>query len=145
MRVEAGRHQEQLRVEPLDRRHDPLVERQEVLLVAGAGAQWNVHGRVALFVRPAGSGIEGPLVQRDEEHRVVRPEDLLRAVPVMNVVVDDRDSADAVLGLHVTGGDRDVVDEAEAHRGPWPCVMPRRPHQGEGSGLGRLHRNAGCE
>ena len=84
-------------------------------------------------------------MQRDEQHAVVLPEDLLRAVAVMHVVVDDRHAADAMLGLHVTGSDGDVVDETEAHRRPGPGVMPRRPHQGEGAGLGGLDRNAGGE
>jgi hypothetical protein len=61
--VEAGRHQEQVGAELLDRRRDSLVERQEVLVVPGAGAQRNVHGRVALLGRPAGAGVERPLMQ----------------------------------------------------------------------------------
>ena len=63
----------------------------------------------------------------------------------MHVVVDDRHTADAVLRLHVTRSDGNVVDETEAHRSPGPGVMARRPHQGEGAGLGRLDRNAGGE
>jgi hypothetical protein len=63
----------------------------------------------------------------------------------MHVVVDDRHTANAVLGLHVTRSHGNVVDEAKAHRRPRPGVMAWRPHQGEGAGLGGLDRNAGGE
>ena len=48
-----------------------------------------------LLVRPAGAGVERPLVQRDEEDGRVVPEDRLRPVPVVDVPVDDRDPPDA--------------------------------------------------
>ena len=48
----------------------------------------------SLVPGPAGAGIERPLVQRDEEDRVVAAEDRLRAVAVVHVPVDDRDPLD---------------------------------------------------
>ena len=47
--------------------------------------------------------------------RVV-PENVLRAVAVMNVEIDDRDALGAVDRLGMACGDGGVVEEAEAHR-----------------------------
>src|SRR5438876_29778 len=93
-----------------------------------ANAAATRRGRVAMLYPPSSTAAT----------RGALPEDLLRAVSVVDVVVDDRQSADAVRGLHVASSDRDVVDEAEAHRGSRPGVMARGPHHGEAAGLRRL-------
>jgi hypothetical protein len=82
-------------------------------------------------------------VQRDEQHRVISPEDLLRSVAVMNVVVDDRDTF--AVGLHCTRGDRHVVEEAEAHRTVAERVVARWPDEREPAGARRFDRRAGRE
>src|SRR5262245_20334662 len=53
---------------------------------------------------------------RAVHHAAVGPEDVLRAVAVVHVEVDDRGALDAVLSLGVTGGDGGVVEEAKSHR-----------------------------
>jgi hypothetical protein len=55
-------------------------------------------------------------VDRDVEHVRVVPEDRLRAVAVVGVPVDDRDARRAEPLQRVSRGDRNVVEEAEAHR-----------------------------
>ena len=59
-------------------------------------------------------GIERPLVHRHVHHRAVRPEDVLGAVAVMRIPVDDEHAFAAVAQRR--GGHRDVVEQAEAHR-----------------------------
>jgi hypothetical protein len=55
-------------------------------------------------------------VEGNREHRVVSAEDRVRPVPVVDVPVDDRDPLDAESVLCVPRCDRDVAEEAEAHR-----------------------------
>ena len=112
----------------LELRHGRLhgvLERVEVLLVARAGGHRDVQGRVPLLRRPAASGIERPLVERAEEDAVVVPEDRLRAVAVVDVEVDDRDALEAELALRRARRDRDVVEQAEAHRPVGQRVVAR--------------------
>ena len=78
---------------------------------------------------PPVPGPERPLVQRDEENASVVAEERLGAVPVVDVEVDDRDPLEPELGLRVPGRDRDVAEDAEAHR--------RRPRARGGRAAGR--------
>jgi hypothetical protein len=50
----------------------------------------------------------------------------------MDVEIDDRRAADAVCALGVTGGDGDIVEEAEAHRLGDLGMMAGRAHRDEG-------------
>ena len=145
MGVEARRDQHEVGLECPHGRLDALVPGPEVVLVRGAGRQRHVHQRLVLILRPTGAGIERPLVHRDEEHRRVRSKDVLGAVSVVDVPVDDRDPPDTELGLRVTGRDCDVVEEAEAHRPVRRRVVPRRPYQREPIAADRFDRGAGRE
>ena len=80
----------------------------------------------------AGAGIKRHLMGRAIHHGLVRPEDVLRAVAVMDVEIDDRDAVDAVLLLGVARGDGDVVEQAEAHRPRGLGVMAGRARRDEG-------------
>ena len=71
-------------------------------------------------------------MQRDREHRRVVEEDLLGPVAVVHVPVDDRHARDPALALRPAGGDRDVVDEAEAHRRVALGVVAGRAQEHEG-------------
>ena len=66
-------------------------------------------------------------MRRDVEHMRIGFEDVLRAVAVMDVVIDDGDLARAEM-TRVGGGDRYIVEQAEAHRARALGVVPRRPH-----------------
>ena len=70
----------------------------------------------SLVPGPPRPGIERPLVERDEQDRVVAAHDRLGAVAVMDVPVDDRDALDPELGLRVARRDDGVAEDAEAHR-----------------------------
>ncbi len=99
-------------------RQDRDFERLAESVAAVAGAKRGVDDLVVLaaLAERAGAGIERHLVGRGVEHVRVAPEDVLRAVAVMDVEIDDRDALGAVDGLGVARGDRRVVEEAEAHR-----------------------------
>ena len=105
---------------------------------AVAGAQRRVdHGvvRAGLDDR-ARAGKQRHLVGRAIHHRFVGPENLLRAVAVMHVEIDDRGTRDAVLLLRVARRDGDVVEQAKAHRPRGLGVMAGRARGDEG--VGRL-------
>ena len=82
-------------------------------------------------------------MERDEEHAVVVPEDVLRPVAVVDVPIEDRDALEAELGLREAGGDGDVVEEAEAHGLAGECMVARRTHEREAAALDGLDRAAG--
>ena len=75
-------------------------------------------------------GIQRVLVERDVRDPRVGVEDVLGAVAVMGVVVDDQHPL-APIGER-RGGDRDVVDQAEPHRARRRGVVARRADREEG-------------
>ena len=80
-----------------------------------------------------------------EEDRVVTGDDVLGAVAVMHVPVDDRDAMQPELRLCPACGDRHVVEQAEPHRPFALGVVPRRPGECESAKTYRLDRSAGRE
>lgn len=73
------------------------------------------------------------LVDAEIEDRRVLEEDVLRAVAVVDVPVDDEDLPHTVPRLEVPGRDGRVVEEAEPHPHVPPRVVPRRPDGAEGA------------
>ena len=61
---------------------------------------------------------------------------------MVDVPVDDRDPLEPELRLRVPRGDRDVVEEAEAHRAARQRMVSRRSHECEAALLGGLDRAA---
>jgi hypothetical protein len=80
----------------------------------------------------AATAVGGGLVARGVEHRRVVLEDVLRAVPVMHVEIDNCDALGAVFPLRLAGDDGNGIDEAEAHRPLEIGVMARRAHRAKG-------------
>ena len=72
------------------------------------------------------------MVRAEVEHRAVFIEDVLRAVAVMHVPIDDQHLAQMVLVLCIAGGDGGVVEHAEAHAARGRGMVSRRPRQTEG-------------
>ncbi len=76
------------------------------------------------LVRCAGAGVVRKLVHRDVEHFRFVLEDVLRAVAVVDVDIDDGDATGAeAAGMR--GGYRHVVVETEAHGAVVLGVVPR--------------------
>ncbi len=61
-------------------------------------------------------------------------EDVLGAVAVVHVEVDDRHALEAMHLDRMARGDRDVVEDAEAHRPRAASMVARRPHRAERRG-----------
>ena len=68
---------------------------------------------------------------RAVKDRWVGPEDVLRAVAVVDVEVDDRHPFGAMPPLRVPGRDRRVIEETKAHRGFPLGMVPRRTGRDE--------------
>ena len=80
----------------------------------------------------AGAGIERRLVDRHIEHLGARVEEVVGAVAVVNVPVEDQDPLERVLRDRVDRGDGDVVEDAEAAGARTQRMMARRTAGGEG-------------
>ena len=76
-------------------------------------------------------GVVRPLVKARIKDRGVVLEEVLGAVPVVDVKVDDRDPLESVDLLEVARGDRCVVDETKAHGSRRLGVVSRRPDKTE--------------
>ena len=70
-------------------------------------------------------------VQADDEHGRVRVERVLRAVAVVHVEIDDQQAVVLELRLEHARGQRDVVEQAEAHRAVGFGVVARGTHGAE--------------
>jgi hypothetical protein len=70
-------------------------------------------------------------VGRAKQHLRVAVEDSLRAVAVVDILVDDGDALQSKLVEGVTRCHRNIVDQTEAHRAVGGGVAPRRSNEGE--------------
>ena len=77
-------------------------------------------------------------MQGEIEHRGVVVEDVLCAVPVVHVPVDDQHTLPVRVVLDPARPDRDVVEQAEAHCPGRGGVMTRWPGGHEGVGRGAV-------
>lgn len=71
------------------------------------------------------------LEEAAHQHALVVRERRFGTVAVMHVEVDDRDALEPVHVERMPRRDRDVVEEAEAHRARRLRVMAGRPHAAE--------------
>ncbi len=126
MRVEAGGDEDHLRPE---RRAAPAATstRRCWRTTAAVGVRGHRHvDHVRRRMVGAAVRIERVLEEADHQHALVVGEDVLGAVAVMDVEVDDRDALEAVHVERAARRDGDVVDEAEAHRARARRVMAGR-------------------
>src|SRR5215210_3566173 len=128
--VVTGGDQDQGRTELAHYGEEDPGERRRVSFFPRTRGEGHVHGEapsLALphLVGPAGPRIEGALVGREVEHLPVFVEDVLGAVAVVHVPVEDGYSLDPAR-TGVLGGHRDVVEQTEPHPGHPPGVVAGR-------------------
>jgi hypothetical protein len=129
--VEAGGDHDQLRGEGVQPRQPVRLHGGAEGGAVGARRQRDV-GDVGGGAVGAAAGVERVLEAGAEQHPLVAGEDVLGAVAVVDVEVDDGDALQAVLGHGVGGADGDVVEEAEAHGPVALGMVARRAHGAEG-------------
>ena len=105
---------------------------EDVAAVAGRQRRIDDGVELAALADRAGAGIKRHLVGRAIHDGLVRPENILRAVAVMHVEIDDGRAFGAVAVLRVARRDRGVVEQAEAHRPRRLGVMAGRANGDEG-------------
>ncbi len=145
MPVEAGRDDDQFRAEFLQLRQDDVFEGGAELGAAVFRGQRRIDDGVVLaaFAGGAGAGKQRHLVGRAIHHGRIGPEDILGAVAVMDVEIDDGGAPDPVFALGVARGNGDVVEEAKAHRLVDLGMMAGRPHRHERVVVGAGHHRVG--
>src|SRR5512143_2056766 len=135
--VVSGGDEDDVRPEPVDdSRQDVLVD-YKVVLVSRTLQNRHVVGKAlapapATLHVPARLGIVRILMSAKVEDRVVLFEDMLRAIAVMGVEIDD-EHAPVTDRLREAGADGDVVEDAEPHASVHPGVVPGRAHGAEGA------------
>ena len=85
----------------------------------------------ARFVGRAGARIKRPAVDRKKSHAAVGVKHVLRAVAVVHVPIDDQHAVELMLVAGHAGRDRDVVEQAKAHRPFGERMMAGRPHEAQ--------------
>src|SRR5436309_498436 len=63
------------------------------------------------FCRRTGSGVRAVVMRAEVKDGAVVVEDVLSAIAVVIIPIDDQHSADPVSLLQVTGGDRDIIKD----------------------------------
>ena len=136
MRVEARGNDHELGSVFIEPRQDAVLESGLELVAVVARAQRRIDDGIvfAALADGAGAGKQRHLMRRAIHHRLVGPENLLRAVAVMHVEIDDRNARDAVMVLRMARGNGGIVEQAEPHRPRRLGVMAGRPGRDKGVG-----------
>ena len=97
MGIEAGRDQDELRPEGQRLRSEFLIKRANQFVIARAGRQRHVQGEAGPCTPPhliarAGSGIAGVLVRAEVQDGRVVVEDVLGAVAVVDIPIDEEEA-----------------------------------------------------
>ncbi|MNU97061.1 hypothetical protein D3C71_871200 [compost metagenome] len=140
MGIEACRDQQQLGAEVVDRRQHLVGP--DVAEAEATTARWqqDVHQVAgAAVTAQAGLGEQAGLVGAVVGHPGVVLEDVLGAVAVVDIEIDHRDPFQTVAVAGVGGGDGDVVEQAEAHRGTAGGMVAGRAHRAEGQRILTQH------
>src|SRR5205814_1914880 len=67
------------------------------------------------LVLAAGAGVEGEAMDAKEKNLGIAVEDVLCAIAVVDVPVDDENAVQLVFGLGMVGGQRDAIEKAKTH------------------------------
>ena len=135
--IKAGGDENEVWFEGVDGGEQTVSERGAEGAHAGAGGEGEIQRgpeafAAASFIGVAGEGIERTLVCAAKQHAAVLIEDVLGAIAVMHVPIDDGDFLRPVLLLAMTCGDGDVVEQAETHALGRSCVVAGWAHGAEG-------------
>lgn len=134
MGIEPGRDEDQLGREILDPGQHMIRHRGAEGPPVRPVGQRHVHHVVvgARLVRGPGAGIERPLVGRAEQDSCVILDQVLGAVAVVNVEIDDRHAGQAMVIQRVPRRDGDRPEQAEAHGDLALGMVTGRAHRGKG-------------
>ncbi len=121
MRVVSRGDQHELWLERARERYDDVLDERHPDLVPGSRRHRQVDREAPALalpdvVRRPGPGEQRRLMNRDEQHLIARVEDVIGAVAVVHVPVNDHHPLEVPRVERVPRGDGDVVKQAEPHR-----------------------------
>ncbi|CAN5395732.1 hypothetical protein BH10PLA2_BH10PLA2_12010 [soil metagenome] len=136
--VEAGTQEDKLGLEFVGRLFECAAKGFDVLPAGDTKRERHVAGKAetgtgaGLFIGP-GARVKAAAetVNAQEILRGIGVEDILRAVTVMHIPVDDQHAIEPVLLASMCSRDGDVVEKAKTHTGFRRRVMSGRPNQAE--------------
>src|SRR5512144_2794557 len=122
VRVESGRDDQNVRLEFTQTWENDRLERFLESGTTVAGRQWRVDNGVefASLADRAGARAKRQLVGGAVTYARIGPEDVLRAIAMVDIEINNCRPLDAMHFLRVTRGNGRVVEETEAHR---PCRL----------------------
>src|SRR5438105_5002219 len=132
MGVEPGGKQNRIRPVIVDDPPDLLFNGAQILRVAGAFGKRDVFCEAAAFpeadfIRGAGAGIKRIAVHRRVVHVIALFEQMLRAVSMMHIEIEDEHALDTILFAQPLRDAGDRVEKTETHRLNAFRVMSGRP------------------
>ena len=135
--IEAGGEDDEVGAEGVHGGDEFLAEGIKDGATAGAGGEGAIEGGGlagggAGFGGGAGAWVPGGLMDGEEEDVGVFVEDILGAVAVVDIPIDDEDAIDAPGFAGVPSGDGGVIVDAEAHATGGGGVVSRGADGGEG-------------
>lgn len=136
--VESGGDEDELGAEFFHGGDELFLEAGEDFCAPGEGGERAIEGGPlpragASLIGAASARVPRSLVGAEEEDGAVFVEDVLGAVAVVDVPIDDEDAIEAVTALGVAGGDGDVIKDAKAHAVAGIGVVTGWPDEAEGS------------
>jgi hypothetical protein len=130
MGIETRRDEDEIGAEGIERRQDDgrhgVAEFRAAITLAQGSIEDIAHSG---FRRRPGAGIERHLMGRAIEQVAIGPEDVLRAIAVMDVEIDDRDALGIVALAGIESGNGGIVEEAKAHGPARFGMMAGRAHR----------------
>ena len=133
MRIESRRDDHEVRREGIEGGEDDAVEGLAELDTAVTCPERRIEDVAhARFIARARTGIEGHLVSRTVEQVLVGPEDVLPAVTMMHIEIDDRDPLRIIARAGMQRRDCRLVEQAESHGLVLLGMVAGRPQRTEG-------------
>ena len=148
--IEPRRDKYQVWLKALGGRNQYVPKRLFKREIAGIPRYRCVHGVSlakpgAYVLQLSGTGIERRGAMDIEKKYIgIGPENILGAIAVVGIPVDNQDALTAQLRLGMSCCNSDVIDQAKSPRSDRLGMMARRPHQGKGALAFPLHHRLNC-
>lgn len=134
--IKAGTEQDQLGLDPCSKILQLVLEPGEVILPARSHRHREISrgpksGTLTCFLLFTTPRVKRPAVNGEETDLFVSPEDILGAVTVVDIPVNDQHAVQAVTVDGDLGSQGDVIEQAESHATVGQGMVAGRTHQAE--------------
>ena len=147
--IKAGTEQDQLGIDPGSKILQLALEPLEVILPTRSHRHREISrgsksGTLACFLLFTTPRVKRPAVNGEETDLFVSPEDILGAVTVVDIPVNDQHTIQAVTVDGDLGGQGDVIEQAESHAAVGQGMVAGRTYQAECPGLVTVDHLCNC-